>query len=463
MEKSAVLARRWRSCSGSPATGWTPHCRDERAQRPHLLAGRGGREQRKQAVEGRERRVERRRRQRAQRGEPGVGGAGRLARPLLGEGEEPCRVAGVAGPCQGLVQGPRRFRAHGGAARPQREVRAPEERHGGGAAGQRGDEVQCEIHGSRDRFRRERQRIVALERHARRREDAAREVQVRQRTGEDHRRPIQARVERRRAPPRLDAPYGLGNLLFPVAIREVARLGVVRHEQRPGLEGRRLPVVEADLLDAGQQRVDALVPARRELRFGRDDVDRVDAVESREQVEVRRPEAARLHRPIRNGDDQPSMGRGARVLEPEATKAVFVHGAAREHPAFVGPERRDEEHRLPEHPLGAAVERRAILELLHEQALEVVDALLLPAELVVELEHLAHERRTQLEGGTEPLGDGLVRGGEEDDFAVVGRQPLDRNRQAQAERVVELGAGDEIRAGRAPGGRPRGARPRSCA
>ena len=171
---------------------------------------------------------------------------------------------------------------------------------------------------------------------------------------------------------------------------------------------------------------------------------RVDAVETREQVEVRRPEAARLDRPIGHADDEPPVGRGTRVLEAEVAETVLVDGAAREHAAFVGPEGGHEEQRLAEHPLRAAVERRSILQLLDEQALEVADALLLTAELIVELEHLAHERRAQLEGRTEPLGDRLVRGGEEDGLAVVRRQPLDRDRQAQAQGVVELRPGDEI-------------------
>ena len=78
-----------------------------------------------------------------------------------------------------------------------------------------------------------------------------------------------------------------------------------------------------------EQRVDALVPARGELRLGRDDVDRVDAVETREQIEVDRPEPAGVDRPICHADDEPPVGRGTRVLEAEVAETVLVHGAAR--------------------------------------------------------------------------------------------------------------------------------------
>ena len=121
---------------------------------------------------------------------------------------------------------------------------------------------------------------------------------------------------------RLDATHRVGDLVLPVAACEESRLSFRGNREDARFERGRLAVVEPDFLDAGQERVHALVPARRELGLGGHDVDRLDRGQPCHEVEVGRPEAARLERPVTHRDDQAPVRRWRRIGEATLSSAA---------------------------------------------------------------------------------------------------------------------------------------------
>ena len=161
----------------------------------------------------------------------------------------------------------------------------------------------------------------------------------------------------------------------------------------------------------GSQIVNPRVKARRELGVGGDDVDAIDASRAHQQVEIGRPQPARL------GDAVADRNDDARVLELDAgideprAKRVLVQATCVRHAPLVGAERGRKEQGLAQHALRTPVGGRARLELAGQQAFEVADAALMAPQLVVQLEHLAEERRAQVERRQDAIGDRLVRTG----------------------------------------------------
>ena len=92
--------------------------------------------------------------------------------------------------------------------------------------------------------------------------------------------------------------------------------------------------------------------------------------------------------------------------------------------AFVARERGGEEPRLAQQAFGSGIEFGGGLERRDEQPLEVFDRLPMATERIVEVQHFADERGTQIERRRGAIRDRLVRGGLDQHLALEhGQQP----------------------------------------
>ena len=172
-----------------------------------------------------------------------------------------------------------------------------------------GEACKDHVHRGGKRFAGERQRVGRLIRDAAVGKDLAREIQVRQRTLEHDRRPVQSR-----GPPRIGfhASNDVRQLLFAVSTDEGAprpRLAGTGVGDRQNRRRRRGGL--ALFFDARQQRVDALMETGGQHRLGCDDVQTLECGQPRQQVKVRGPQPSPIRRLI--GDchhDLPICGRG---------------------------------------------------------------------------------------------------------------------------------------------------------
>ena len=116
-----------------------------------------------------------------------------------------------------------------------------------------------------------------------------------------------------------------------------------------------------------------------------------------EQVEVGDVQPFGVGNPVRDGDDDVAdrIGRG---LARSAARAACARRAPPDaaHSALVLAKRVGEKPRLHAHPRRRAIEI-VVAERLVEQLLEPLDLLRLPAELIVEPQHLGDEARTEPE------------------------------------------------------------------
>ena len=118
----------------------------------------------------------------------------------------------------------------------------------------------------------------------------------------------------------------------------------------------------------------------------------------RQHVVVGGPQPARVGRLIRDAHDDAPVGRRTVVRQEPAAEGMLVQTAARFDERFEPRERRGEKLRLPEQPLGAAVDLGARLQAVGHQPIEVGDRAIAPAQLVVEREDLDDETGAEPEG-----------------------------------------------------------------
>ena len=215
------------------------------------------------------------------------------------------------------------------------------------------------------------------------------------------------------------------------------------HDQRAIVQGTRL-LRHPHLLDPRQQIVDAHVEARGELRLGRHDVDALNPLQPRKQIGISGPESASLHQPVSHRDDDAAIPRGQVRLDQPVTERMLVTRVRLPHAALVRSKRGNEEPRLAQHALGTAIDPGARLELRREQPLEVVHLPPPPPQLVVELEHLADERRPQVEGRNGALGDGFVGPGLQHDLAIECAQPCSGRCGGIPQPLVQLCTGEDV-------------------
>ena len=177
------------------------------------------------------------------------------------------------------------------------------------------------------------------------------------------------------------------------------------------------------LVDARHEIVHACVEPGRKLRLGGHDGDALHAIDPQQQIHIGGPEPAGFDEPIADGDDDALVSRGYPALEQPLTKRMLVERVGLAHPPLVRTVSRDEKARLAQHALRTAIARRARLELGVEQPLEILHLALPAPELVVELQHLAHERGPQMKRREGAFGDRFVRTGLQHHLAIEGRQP----------------------------------------
>ena len=351
----------------------------------------------------------------AESGTPAEGRRARIRRrlsllPFVGEASQPRGIAAVADVGQCPIERLDCVWRNRWRATAERHVRRAQQRHRRRSRRTRADERQHQVEGRGAGLRRERQRVVALERHARGLEHAACHVHIGKRARDDDGGAIEPDGARRLATACLDAPHDGRNLVFAIAARVKERIALGRHDEHAFVE-RHVYGRCAQLVDAGQPIVDTRVKARRELGVGGDDVDAIDA-----SARTSRSKSAG-HSPPGSATRSPTatMTRAyveldAGIDEPRA-KRVLVQATCVRHAPLVGAERGRKEQGLAQHALRTPVGGRARLELAGQQAFEVVDAALMAPQLVVQLEHLAEERRAQVERRQDAIGDRLVRTG----------------------------------------------------
>ena len=100
------------------------------------------------------------------------------------------------------------------------------------------------------------------------------------------------------------------------------------------------------------------------------------------------------------------------------SQAVLVEQSRQGHAALVARERGGEEPGLAQQAFGSGIEFGGRFERRDEQPLEVFDGLPMATERIIEVQHLADEGRTQMEGRRGAVRDGLVRGGLDQHLAL---------------------------------------------
>ena len=130
--------------------------------------------------------------------------------------------------------------------------------------------------------------------------------------------------------------------------------------------------------------------SRREHALGRHDVERLEAGNARQQIEVGLVEPFGVGDPVGDGDDDVADRVGGGLGDQPLAQRVLVAAARFAHAALVVAERIGEEPRLDPHPLRRAVDIVGA-ERLVDQLLEPLHLLRLAPELIVEAQHLGDQ------------------------------------------------------------------------
>ena len=201
--------------------------------------------------------------------------------------------------------------------------------------------------------------------------------------------------------------------------------------------------------------VEALPVAAVEHGAGGDDGDPGQPRQAGREVEVRRVEARRVGRAVRDGDDRLAERARRGDLEQPPPQAVLVERAGGRGAGREGAERRREKAGLVQEAPRPAVDVRARLQVRDRQPLEGVDGAPVAREVVVEREQQPHEARPQAERRRGAAALGVARGGAGERLALhFGEEARRALRQARVEVPIPLRASDEADT-RAPGRRPR--------
>ena len=164
----------------------------------------------------------------------------------------------------------------------------------------------------------------------------------------------------------------------------------------------------------------------RENPVGGNHVNRCQVGQPCEQVEVGDAQTAGLDNPVGDGDDHAPERRGRRRGHQTFPQRMLVARVRLGHATFVGAKCPRQHPRLPQHPLGAAVELGIALQRLLEQLLETRHLLALAAKLIVEAKHFDDQAGRSSPGSRVPrilmpadIEDGLPGGGRDQRLAVV--------------------------------------------
>ena len=124
---------------------------------------------------------------------------------------------------------------------------------------------------------------------------------------------------------------------------------------------------------------------------------------------------------------------------------MLVHRAGFAAQLFEAAEGGAQELGLTEQPFGAAVDLGARRQPSGGEAIEVVQRLLAPPQLVVEVQHLDDESGTEPERWFGAGRGGVAGGAAKQDLAFGLRQQRRRERQRGVQAAIEVGAGDQVR------------------
>ena len=144
--------------------------------------------------------------------------------------------------------------------------------------------------------------------------------------------------------------------------------------------------------------------------------------------------AVRIGDPIGDGDDDVPNRIGRGRAEQMFAQRVLVHVRALRQLTLVGAIDGGEKARLPQHPLGAAIEIGVAREVLREELLEPRDALPLPPQLIVEAHDLGDEPRPEVKRRRRAGRRRLARRGAHHHLALERRQTPRRRGQARVRR-----------------------------
>ncbi len=138
-----------------------------------------------------------------------------------------------------------------------------------------------------------------------------------------------------------------------------------------------------------------LVESRREHALGGDDVERFEAGDARQQIEIGLVEPFGVGNPVGDRDDDVADRIGGRLGDQPLAQRVLVAAARLAHPALVVAERAGQKPRLRPHPLRRPVDFVGAQRLV-DQLLEPLHLLRLTPQLIVEAQHLGDEPGAEL-------------------------------------------------------------------
>ena len=174
----------------------------------------------------------------------------------------------------------------------------------------------------------------------------------------------------------------LQQFVLAVAPDKVNLLAIVRRDEHRCGGGR----VEALLVDARQVVGQPFVETGGQHGVGGHDVDPLQPRKSRQQIEVGRPQSVGIGRLVGERDHDGNEWTVQPARDQPPPQAVLVMPAGLRAPPLEGAEGGGQESRLLQQAPRAAVQVRAHLEIGACQAVEAVDGLAPPAQLVVELQ-----------------------------------------------------------------------------
>ena len=181
----------------------------------------------------------------------------------------------------------------------------------------------------------------------------------------------------------------------------------------------------------------------REHALGRHDVERIEAGDPRQQIEVSLVEPIGVGNPVRDGDDDVTNRVGRRLRDQPFAQRVLVAPAGLAYAPLVVAERVREEPRLDPHSLRRPIDLVRPERLLDE-LLESFHLLRLATELVVETQHLGNQSGPQLKRQLVAARCRGVRGRLRHDVALERAQPARRIRQPALQPVIQLVARHDI-------------------
>ena len=180
---------------------------------------------------------------------------------------------------------------------------------------------------------------------------------------------------------------------------------------------------------------------RGQQALGRDDVDAGQPVGSGQHREIRRVQPPGVRCLVGQRHDDPRPGVLRRASGEDRAQPVLVDPVRFSAQPFEARVGGAEKLGLAEQPFGAAVDVGAGRQRRGREPGEIVEALLAPVQLVVELEHLDDQARAQAERRRRPFGARLAGRAPQQHFALGGVEQPGRVAQPRVQPLIQLGAG----------------------